>query len=339
MIGISVLGAGVIGSIHARNVARHPQCALIHVADLDGAKASRLAAECCAADRRTSVEAVLGDERVDAVIIASSTAAHAEHVQAAAGAGKAMLVEKPIASNLDQAASCLAIVEATGVVAAMGFNRRLDATHHALYDSVRAGNVGAIEMLHLTARSQSAPDPSTVPMAGGMLREKGSHFFDLACWIADQPPAEVFVAGACLVDPRFADYGDVDTAVVTLRLGNGALASFDFSRRTAFGYEELIEVFGSEGMLESRRQRHRALSLYKGNMVIEDGLHPGWWERFEDTYYDELGAFIGAVRHLSPLHATLRDGYRAQAVAEAAIRSATDNRPVAVVTLPEDDLS
>ena len=132
MTGISVVGAGVIGSVHARNVASHPECDLVHVADVDASKANHLAAECSALDTGTSVEAVVQDDRVDAVIIASSTSAHEDHVLQAARAGKAMLVEKPIAKGLDEARACLQVVEEAGVVAGMGFNRRLDESHRAV---------------------------------------------------------------------------------------------------------------------------------------------------------------------------------------------------------------
>ena len=333
MTGIAVIGAGVIGSIHARNVARHRECELIYVADVDAPKAQRLAAECSAAATDTDVEAVLADDRVDGVIIASSTSAHERHVLDAARAGKAMLVEKPLADELDKARACLRVVEESGVVAAMGFNRRLDASHRAVHDAAEAGEIGAIEILHLTSRTQAPPDPTTVPASGGMLREKGAHFFDLACWIARAEPVEVFTAGACLIDPRLAEYGDVDTAVLTVRLASGAIAGFDFSRRTSYGYDERIEVHGAEGMLESRRPRRRDVSLYKGDRIIDDGLHPGWFERFEPTYRDELDAFVGALRGDRTPHATLRDGYRAQAVSEAAIRSMVESRPVRIDSL------
>ncbi len=108
-----------------------------------------------------------------------------------------------------------------------------------------------------------------------MLREKGAHSYDLACWIARDEPVSVFASGACSIDPRFEYYGDVDTAALTLRLKSGAIASFDFSRRSGYGYDECIEVHGSEGMIESRHPRRRDVSLYQGGAVIDDGLHEG----------------------------------------------------------------
>ena len=86
-------------------------------------------------------------------------------------------------------------------------------------------------------------------------------------------------------------------------------------------------------MLESRRPRHHDVSLYQGGTIIEDGLHAGWFERFEETYRRELAAFIEALHGEREPHASLADGYRAQAVAEAAVRSASENRPIEVDAL------
>ncbi len=333
MIGISVIGAGVIGKVHAENIARSPDCQLIHVADLDLAKASALASRLGAVDGGASVQAVLRDDRVQAVVIASSTSAREQHVLQATQAGQAIPLEKPISDSLKGARTCLDAVTDAGVVASMGFNRRFDRNHRGLFQAVGEGKIGHLETLHLTSRSQAAPDPRQTPLSGGMLREKGAHFNDLACWIARSEPVSVFAAGACLFEPAFREYGDVDTAVVTLRLKSGAIASFDFSRRNGYGYDERIEVHGSLGMLESRRPRRGDLSLYRSDTITEDGLHQGWFERFEETYRQELAAFVGAVRGERAPHATLADGFRAQAIAEAADRPASENRPIDVTAV------
>lgn len=330
MTGISVIGAGVIGRVHAENIASSESCRLIHVADLDQPKAERLADRLGAANRETAVGAVLGDERVEAVVIVSSTAAHEEHVLAAAAAGKAILVEKPVSDSLERARACLSAVRESGVVAAVGFNRRFDPNHRALFEQVRRGRIGRVETLHLTSRSESAPDPRQAPFSGGMLREKGSHFYDLACWIAGSEPRSVFAAGDCLFEPAFREYGDLDTAVVPLRMNSRAIASFSFSGRSGYGYDERIEVHGSRGMMESRRPRRRAISIFQGDTISDGGLHRGWYERFEPTYRQELEAFVRALRGEQDPHASIVDGVRAQAIAEAAVQSALEGQPVRV---------
>ena len=329
MIGVALFGAGVIGSIHAGNVADHPKCGLVHVVDVNLEKAEAISRS-FGGTAGTSVKEALNDPRVDAVIIASSTVAHAGQVLACAKARKPLLCEKPVSDDLGQARLCIAAVEQSGVVAAMGFNRRLDPEYRSVFERCRAGEIGAVESLYVASRSFAPPRPETVRDSGGMIREKGAHFYDLVSWISGARPVEVFAAGTCLIDPEFADHGDVDTAALTLRLDSGALASFNFGRRTAFGQDEWIEVFGADGMLLSGRTRSGDVSLYKGASVIETGVFQTWQDRFAQSYILELDAFVAALELGAPVHASLADGLRAQAVAEAAICSLTRNAPVRI---------
>lgn len=136
--------------------------------------------------------------------------------------------------------------------------------------------------------------------------------------------------GGCLIDPRFADYDDVDTAILTLRLRDGVLAGFDFGRRTAYGVDELIEVFGSDGLLLADRQPVPGAIQRAGAQVSAPGLNRDWYERFAPSYVDELAAFAAAVRGDSKVHASMTDGLRAQAIAEAAIVALREQRAVTI---------
>jgi myo-inositol 2-dehydrogenase / D-chiro-inositol 1-dehydrogenase len=325
----ALIGAGTIGKVHARNVAAHPQARLAWVVDADAARAEALAFR-CGAKAATTPEPALADPSVDAVIVASSTDVHDAHVLACAAARKAVLCEKPVADSLDKARRCLDAMRAAGLPAAIGFNRRFDLHHRAVHDRVRAGEIGQVESIHIVSRSFEATPPAAAHRAGGMIREKGTHFYDLAYWLAGSEPVEVYGAGGCLFDPGYAAYGDVDSAALTLRFESGALATFSFSRRTAYGYDEMIEVFGSKGMLESRRQRALGVSLYQGSTVTEGGIHADWFQRFAPTYGVELDHFIAAVRDGTPASPDLADGLRAQAVAEAARASIERGRPLAI---------
>jgi myo-inositol 2-dehydrogenase / D-chiro-inositol 1-dehydrogenase len=241
-----------------------------------------------------------------------------------------VLCEKPIADCLEGARNCLRAARAANVIAVIGFNRRFDLHHRAVFDRVRAGDIGAVETIHIVSRSSEASRPPAAHRAGGMLREKGTHFYDLAYWMAGSEPVEVFAAGACLFEPGYAAYGDVDTAVLTLRFASGALATFSFSRRTTYGYDEMMEVFGSRGLLQSERQWHGGVSLHEDDRAVAGSTRPGWYERFRPTYVAELDALLKAIRTGSAAEPDLVDGMRAQAVAEAAVTSMVEGRPVLI---------
>jgi myo-inositol 2-dehydrogenase / D-chiro-inositol 1-dehydrogenase len=147
----------------------------------------------------------------------------------------------------------------------------------------------------MTSRGPSLPPISYLRTSSGQLRDQTVHFFDLLRWISEDEPEEVYVFGTAFVDPKVAEVGEIDTSIVAIRLSRGTLCHIDSSRRTGYGYDERIEVFGSKGMAESRRQRFRGVSRYFGDKVIEDGLHAGWFENIEQSYFQALDAFVGAI--------------------------------------------
>ena len=139
-------------------------------------------------------------------------------------------------------------------------------------------------------------------------------------------PVEAHAAGTALAEPRLVDYEDVDTSVVTLRLPTGALVQIDSARRIGYGYDERIEVLGSIGMIEARRNRVGSVSRYQAGRIIDDGLHAGWFERVQPTYAAALDHFVRCLEDNSAITPSLDDGLKAQAIAEAATRSLTSKR-------------
>ncbi len=320
-----LLGAGFIGAAHARSLDGHRGVDFVGVYDIDPARARALAAE-HGCEILTDVSAAFDPDRVDAVLIASSTDTHAEHLRRAADAGIAVLCEKPIDADLVAATEIARYVEAAGIPAMVDFNRRYDRDNAELRRLVAAGEVGAIELIQLTSRGPVVPPLSYVAVSGGQLRDQTVHFFDLARWIAAADPVEVYATGSPLAEPRLADYGDVDTSVAVLKLPSGALVQIDSVRRTGYGYDERIEVHGSTGLVEARRQQTGGVLRYRAGGVVGDALHPGWFDRVALTYPAALDAFVTALEGGPATYPTLADGLKAQAVAEAATRSLTSGR-------------
>jgi myo-inositol 2-dehydrogenase/D-chiro-inositol 1-dehydrogenase len=149
-------------------------------------------------------------------------------------------------------------------------------------------------------------------------------------WLACEDPVEVYATGAALIDPAIGEAGDVDTSMIILKLASGALCHIDCSRRADYGYDERVEVFGSKGLAVSGRKPRREVALYRGQSVISDGLHPGWFERMEPTFYEALDAFIQTVEGGAAEYPTLWDGLMAQLIAEAAVESLLTNQPVKI---------
>jgi myo-inositol 2-dehydrogenase/D-chiro-inositol 1-dehydrogenase len=330
MLKFAVIGTGFIGSVHARNIARHPGAELVAVSDANLESAEKIASSTRARVVSDTTE-IFESEEIGAVLVATPTNTHVGYLKRAAQAGKAIYCEKPIGLDYEEATQAVNAVRAAGVPVMLGFNRRFDPNHAALREEVRRGEVGKVEIIQMTSRGPSLPALSYLATSGGQLRDQTIHFFDLLRWISGDEAVEVYAIGAALVDPKVAEVGDVDTSVVTVRLAHGALCQIDSSRRTGYGYDERIEVFGSKGMVESRRQRARGVSRYFGDKVIEDGLHAGWFERIEQSYYQALDAFIVSNSRGTAPSPSLEDGLRAQLLADKATESLKTGRPVSVV--------
>jgi len=320
-----LIGAGFIGAVHAGNLAADPGVDLVGIFDVDVARATAVA-ERFGSRALSDVRAAFDPDAVDAVFIASSTDTHARHLRAAADAGIAIMCEKPIAPDIAAARAVVDHVRAAGVPVMLDFNRRYDQDHAALRRVVTEGGVGAVELVQMSSRGPTMPPLDYLRVSGGQFRDQTVHFFDLARWITGEDPVAVSVTGSALAEPRIADFGDVDTSVATLRLASGAIVQIDSVRRTGYGYDERIEVMGSDGLVESRRNRTGNVSRYRGDTIVDDGLHAGWFERVQPTYARALRAFVDALDAGTPMPVTLEDGLRAQAIAEAASRALVSRR-------------
>ncbi len=329
MTRFALFGAGFIGAVHGANIATNPRAQLQYVYDINTAAAEQLATR-LGARVAASPDEIWAANDVDAVLIASSTNTHADLLSAALKANKPVYCEKPIDLDIDRVKAVVQAARTTNLPILIGFSRRFDPNHLGLREAIQDGKIGKVELMHLTARGPQPPPISYVKVSGGQFRDQTIHFFDLACWIAGEAPVEVYATGAALIDPAIGEAGDIDTSMLILKMPSGALCHIDNSRRAAYGYDERIEVFGSDGLVISNRKPTREVTLYTATNVVSDGLHPGWFERMEPTFKLALDAFIRATEGEAVAYPTLLDGLQAQMIAEAAVASLRTNQPVKI---------
>src|SRR5688572_27462668 len=329
MIKFALFGAGFIGKIHGANIAKHPQAELAYIYDVNRAAAEQLAAQ-LGSKVAASPEEIWASE-VDAALIASSTNTHADLLSGAIQSQKPTYCEKPIDLDINRVKGVVQQARQTDLPILVGFSRRFDTNHLGVRQALQNGEIGRLEMMHITARDPKPPPLSYVKVSGGQLRDQTIHCFDMLRWLAGEDPVEVYAAGAILVDPAIGEAGDVDTSMLILKFPSGALCHINCSRRADYGYDERVELFGSKGMAVSRRKPRREVSLYKGESVISDGMYPGWFERMEPTFYHALDSFIKAVQGEAGVYPNLRDGLMAQMIAEAAVESLHTNQPVKII--------
>ena len=317
MISFCQFGAGRIGAIHAAKIAAHPEARLNAIVETDRAAAERLAGR-YGAVLRDQAEA-LADPAIDAVLIASSTDTHADLVEAAARAGKAIFCEKPLDLDRRRAAACAAVAEQCGVPLMVAFNRRFDPNFARLEGEIRSGRIGQPEILRITSYDPAPPTIEFVRRSGGMFRDMMIHDLDMACWLLAEEPIELFATASVMVDPAIGEAGDVDTAVVTLRMKSGALCQIANSRRAVYGYDQRIEVLGSKGGISAENVVESTVVFSGAEGVVSGKPLPFFLQRYAEAYRRELDHFITAVSSgVAPLVGA-KEGIRALALADAAM--------------------
>ncbi|WP_076261382.1 Gfo/Idh/MocA family oxidoreductase [Intrasporangium flavum] len=312
---IGLIGAGRIGTHHAATLARRiPEAELVAVADPVEASARRLG-EDLGVEWLTDPQALIDDPRAEAVAITCASTAHADLVVAAARAGKAVFVEKPMAMTLADADRAIAAVARAGVPLQVGFNRRFARDFAAAHDAVAAGRVGTPQLMRSVTRDPGLANPGGVP-PWTIFTQTLIHDFDALNWFnAGARAVEVSAMADALVAPAYKAGGLLDTAVVTVRYDNGAIGVAEASFSAAYGYDVRGEVFGSAGMVLAGSPAHLTTSLWTADGVAVPTARRDT-DLFSDAYAAELTAFCTAVRSGAP---TVVGGHDARAALRIAL--------------------
>lgn len=327
---VALFGAGRIGKVHAASIKTDPRSELVAVTDVMTEAATGLAEDHGIA--ALSPEEILGDASIDAILIASSTNTHSDLIEAGVAAGKAIFCEKPIDLSLERARKVGAATAGHTKPMMMGFNRRFDPNFAALKAALDGGEVGKGELLAVTSFDPAPPPVSYIEVSGGLYRDMMIHDFDMCSFLFGMPQS-VMAHGSCLVDPKIGEAGDVDTAVVTLTYGDGRLASIRNSRRALYGYDQRVEVLGSEGALSAENETESTVVKSTAAGVVSAKPVYFFLERYMKAYAVEWSAFVDACVEGTPVPASIQDGINALALAEAANMSRAQGRPVEVAPL------
>jgi myo-inositol 2-dehydrogenase/D-chiro-inositol 1-dehydrogenase len=326
MLTMALIGAGRIGRIHAQNAVANPRATLAFVADADAGAAQSLAGTTGA--NVATVDAIMSDKTVGAVLICSPTDTHADLIERSVKAGKAVFCEKPVSLDAARIEACLKVVAETDGKLMIGFNRRFDPSFADVKRRVAAGEAGEVELVTILSRDPAPPPISYIATSGGLYRDMMIHDFDMARFLLGEEPIEVHAVGANLVDPAIGKAGDVDTAAVLLKTASGKIAQISNSRRATYGYDQRIEVHGSLGLLAAGNRFATTVVRANGEGYASDPALPFFLERYAEAYRSELAAFIAAVLDDKPISPTGKDGLMAQRLADAATEAALSGRPI-----------
>jgi myo-inositol 2-dehydrogenase/D-chiro-inositol 1-dehydrogenase len=322
-LGIGVVGTGQMGRYHVERLAGSvPDAEVVAVSDVyvEGAKQ---VAEQLGARAYSDGHELIGDESVQAVLIASPGETHEEFTLACLAADKPVLCEKPLAPTVD---ACLRVLEAEAAkprrLIQVGFMRRYDDGFRALKVATDAGRVGRPLLLHCRHRNAAVPPGFTSDM---MITDSVVHDIDVTRWLLGQEivAATVFKARPSSLAPD----GLQDPQMVMLETSDGVLVDVESFVTCQFGYDIRYELVGETGTV--------ALGEHAGVQVRAEGGHHGpipadYRERFGDAYQNELEEWVSGVLRGEVTGPSAWDGYATTAVAEAAVESQTKGGRVAV---------
>jgi myo-inositol 2-dehydrogenase/D-chiro-inositol 1-dehydrogenase len=332
---LGLIGAGRIGTFHAETIARRLVDAdLIAIADPAPGAAQKLADRLGVATATADIASLIADPAVQGVVIASPARFHTELVIQACQAGKAVFVEKPMALTIADADRAIAAAKAAGVVLQVGFNRRFDLGWAEARKAIDAGRIGTPQLLRSLTRDPGPfnADPAKIPQ-WTIFYETLIHDFDTLNFLnPGAAPVEVYATADALVRPDAKESGHLDTAVVTIKYDNGALAVAEANFCAMYGYDIRGEVFGSGGMVSMGEMQRSTMALLTASGIQADTYRMDT-ERFAAAYAGEFQAFVDAIRCGQASGPHGGDARMALAIALAAIRSVESNRPVTIADI------
>ncbi|EBI6470399.1 D-chiro-inositol-2-dehydrogenase IolG2 [Salmonella enterica subsp. enterica] len=329
-----VIGLGRVGKMHVENMYLLPQLDIICAADYFIEEMSDWLYSVNITSGYKNYQELLQRDDIEAVFIFTSTDMHEEIVTAAAQAGKHIFCEKPLSMNEDEQASMAVLrkVKEKGVTLQVAFNRRFDPQFHEVFELVRSGKIGRPQMIKITSRDPDLLPHDLIKRIGGLIFDFTMHNFDMARFMMQDEVSEVYVKGNTLIDPSLKNIDDVDTLAVMLTFRNGGYALIDNSRRAVYGYDQRVEVFGSEGMAYADNVSESTVKVFNSQHCIMKNPLPDFTVRYREAYRTEILHFIDSVLHHTPVVCTGEDALLAQRIAIAAQQSLKSGLPVKITS-------
>lgn len=330
MIKVGIIGAGRIGRVHSESISKYVKGAEIKaISDIKVTEELQSwAASMGIPHVYDDYRKILQDPEIDAVLVCSSTNTHAPISIEAAQAGKHIFCEKPVDPNKDKIREVLDVVDKARVKFQVGFNRRFDHNFKAIKDRVVAGDIGKPHLIRVTSRDPDAPPIEYVKVSGGMFFDMTIHDFDMIRYLSGSEVVEVYAAGGVLVNPEIGKAGDIDTAVITLKLANGAIGVIDNSRKAVYGYDQRAEVFGSKGAVQTSNDTNSTAVYSCEAGVIAEKPKYFFLERYMQSFAEEIRCFIDSIVNDTPTAVNGNDGLQPVLIALAAQKSLEEGRPV-----------
>lgn len=325
---IALFGLGRAGKFHLQSIRLAADIKLGYVVDVDEVTAQAIAGdfECKWSTDRASA---LCDPNIDAVIVATPTQTHHDYIIDSLEAGKAVFTEKPLGVGMEEIDACYQKAEEKGLPLFLGFNRRFDPSFADLATRVHSGEVGRLQLFRTTSRDSPLPTIDYIKTSHGIFHDCIVHDLDMVRFVTREDPIEVFSYGSCFI-PEIGAVGDIDTVLVTLKFASGLLCSIDISRHAIYGYDQRVEAFGDEGMIQAENRHPLTTRHFGGKSVSSSPIEFSFPTRYREGYLRELETFRDYLAEGRPMPVSHEDAKKNFILADAAERSFKSGQPVKI---------
>lgn len=329
---VGIIGAGRLGKVVIGNIVRDiKEVEVKTVADVDIENKRNWLEELGIKNCVNDYKEILKDNEINAVLILSSTNTHSRLIIESAEAGKDIFCEKPIDLNINKIKEALKAVDRAGVRLQVGFVRRFDHNFKKIKETISQGKIGEPQIIKITSRDPDMnPDFDYYKTSGHIFLDCTIHDFDMMRFLSGSEVTEVHAFGSVLVDKRYEELDDVDTSIVSLKFESGAIGVIDNSRKTGYGYDQRVEVFGSKGCVAAENDNPTSINITTEDGVIKD--KPKWFlfERYNNAFIDEFKDFFNTIINDTEVSVGGIDGLIPVQIAVAAKESLDTGRAVKI---------
>lgn len=334
--GFALIGSGLFGERHAQAYSRHHAVDFVAVCDLNGERAKAISEKYGAQRWTSDYREVLADPSVRAVSIATPDHLHREVAIACAEAGKHILVEKPLATTVEDAIAIDKAARDAGVTLMVDFHNRVNPPMVSACDAIRRGDIGTPVYVYSRLSNTTAVATDMLKWAShsSALWFLASHMLDVVRWMLDDEIKRVYaVSRAGILKGLGVDTADFHVA--TVEFSRGAVAVFEHAwilPRTHATVKDLkMQILGSAGAINMDGSHNRTLEMYTSTKAaFPDLLASPTGEHLTGFVLDSIAYFVDAVTLGRPVLATGADGIAATRAICAIIESEKTGLPVSM---------
>lgn len=324
---LAIIGTGIMGQNAVKVWKRHPGVEIVAVCDRDEKLVQTVSKEHNIERWFTDHRKLLDSPNIDAVHINTPDWAHRDAAVDALSAGKHVLVEKPMTTDVGEADEIVKLVKQTGLKFQVSFNHRWLSVYHKVYSDIQAGSIGE-PLLGFAKKNNPILVPTEwLPWAAKSTSAwfLSSHDIDLMCWWINSEGAEVYASGAKKVlKARGIDTYDAIQAQV--RFQNGFFATFEsawiYSNKSPYLPDSYMEIIGAEGhVFMDRKTEAIEMATKNAYTYPRTLLNYQVFDRWQGALPACMYSFVDAINENREPFVTAKDGRRVTAILDALHRS------------------